>query len=327
MTKNQQLLALAEGRAGLVLSGGGAKGAYQVGVVKCLVKHGVRLSAIAGTSVGALNGAVIAAAPDLDSAADRLEEIWRERLPTILGRELSSLYDLLKAFQELELSRELSSLYEEYMAPYEASLEAGLSLYVGVFRSRGKLVDLAWATAGLIGLSDTPEADFIQVQTLPRREYKEALLASAAYPLICATHSVEGQPYRDGGLGGMSNKQGHTPFAPLVHDAGCHAVIVIHNADGSPWDRHDFPDVAVLEIRPGSPIRRRGGLFDTFDFNAENIDALIEQGSQDAERCLASAAHALILRKEDHAAQARLDRAIQQLANQQLIDPDIRQRK
>jgi len=72
MTKNQQLPALAEGGAGLVLSGGGAKGAYQVGVVKCLADHGVCLSTIAGTSVGALNGAVIAAAPDLDSATDRL---------------------------------------------------------------------------------------------------------------------------------------------------------------------------------------------------------------------------------------------------------------
>ena len=308
MTENQQLLALAEGGAGLVLSGGGAKGAYQVGVVKCLAKHGVRLSAIAGTSVGALNGAVIAAAPDLDSAADRLEEIWRKRLSTIPG--------------PLEVLRELSSLYEEYMAPYEASLEAGLPLYVGVFRSRGKLVDLPWAVAGLIGLSDTPEADFIQVQTLPRREYKQALLASAAYPLLCETRSVEGKPYQDGGLGGMSNKQGHTPITPLVRGAGCRAVIVIHNADGSPWDRHAFPDVVVLEVRPGSPIRRRGGLFDTFDFNAENIDAWIEQGYQDTERCLATAAHTLILREEGRAAQARLDGAIQRL-----IDPDIQKRK
>ena len=313
MMKNQQLPALAEGRAGLVLSGGGAKGAYQVGVIECLADHGVRLSAIAGTSVGALNGAVIAAAPDLDNAAGRLEEIWRKRLSTIPG--------------PLEVLQELSSLYEECMAPYEASLEVGLPLYVGVFRSRGKLIDSAWAIAGLVGLSDTPEADFIQVQTLSRKEYKQALLASAAYPLVSETRSVEGKPYLDGGLGGMSNKQGHTPFAPLVHDAGCHAVIVIHNADGSPWNRHDFPDVAVLEIRPDSPIRRRGGLFDTFDFNAENIDSWMEQGYQDTERCLASTAHALILRKESRAAQARLDRAIQQLANQQLIDLDIRKRK
>ena len=308
MMKSQQSLTLAKGGAGLVLSGGGAKGAYQVGVVKCLAKHGVRLSAIAGTSVGALNGAVIAAAPDLDSAAAHLEEIWSKRLSTIP--------DPLIVFQEL------SSLYEEYMAPYEASLEAGLPLYVGVFRSRGKLIDLAWATAGLVGLSDTPEADFIPMQTLPRKEYKQALLASAAYPLICEARSVEGKPYLDGGLGGMSNKQGHTPITPLVRDAGCQAVIVIHNADGSPWDRHDFPNVAVLEIRPGSPIRRRRGLVDTFNFSAKSIATWIKQGYQDTERCLATTAHALISREESHTAQARLDAAIQRL-----LDTEVQEKE
>ena len=303
MIENQQLPALAEGRAGLVLSGGGAKGAYQVGVVKCLAEHGARLSAIAGTSVGALNGAVIAAAPDLGSAATRIEKIWRERLAGISG---------LLAVRR-ELPNLLSNLYEEYMAPYEESLASGLPLYVGVFRSRGKLIDLAWGAAGLSGWSDTPEADFIQVQTLPRREYKQALLASAAHPFIVNAHSVEGRPYGDGGLGGMSNKQGHTPITPLLRDAGCRAVIVIHNADGSPWDRHDFPDVVVLEIRPDSPVRREGVWSDTFSFNVGNIDHWIEQGYRDTERCLATAAHALILREESHAAQARLDTAIQRL--------------
>ena len=309
MMKNQQLPALAEGGAGLVLSGGGAKGAYQVGVIKCLAKHRVRLSAIAGTSVGALNGAVIAAAPDLDSAADRLEEIWSKRLSTIP--------DPLIVF------RELSSLYEEYMAPYESSFEAGLPLYVGVFRSRGKLVDLAWAVAGLVGLSDTPEADFIQVQTLPRKEYKQALLASAAYPLIVRARSVEGKRYSDGGLGGMSNKQGHTPITPLVRDAGCRAVIVTHNADGSLWDRHNFSEAIVLEIRPGSPIRRREPLADTLDFSAKSsIATWIKQGYQDTERCLATAAHVLISREESHAARAQLDAAIQRLLDTELQEKE-----
>lgn len=309
MTRNQQALALDEGGVGLVLSGGGAKGAYHVGVVQCLADHSVKLTAIAGTSVGALNGAVIAASPDLDSAAARLEEIWRERLSAILG--------LLKVFQELP------SLYEEYMAPYESSFEAGLPLYVGVFRSRGKLVDLAWAAAGLVGLSDTPEAEFIQVQTLPRKEYKQALLASAAYPLVVRARSVEGKRYSDGGLGGMSNKHGHTPITPLVRDAGCRAVIVTHNADGSLWDRHNFPEAIVLEIRPGSPIRRRGPLADTLDFSAKSsIATWIKQGYQDTERCLATAAHALISREESDDAQAQLDAAIQRL-----LDTEVQEKE
>lgn len=39
---------------GLVLEGGGAKGAYQIGAWKALKEAGVKINAVAGTSVGAL---------------------------------------------------------------------------------------------------------------------------------------------------------------------------------------------------------------------------------------------------------------------------------
>ena len=44
---------------GLGLEGGGAKGAYQIGAWKALKEAGVKINAVAGTSVGALNGALI----------------------------------------------------------------------------------------------------------------------------------------------------------------------------------------------------------------------------------------------------------------------------
>ena len=56
---------------GLVLEGGGAKGAYQIGAWKALKEAGVELKGIAGTSVGALNGALICMG-DLEKA----ERLW-----------------------------------------------------------------------------------------------------------------------------------------------------------------------------------------------------------------------------------------------------------
>lgn len=58
---------------GLVLDGGGARGAYQIGAWKALKEAGVKISAVAGTSVGALNGALICM-DDIEKA----EKIWRE---------------------------------------------------------------------------------------------------------------------------------------------------------------------------------------------------------------------------------------------------------
>lgn len=44
---------------GVVLEGGGAKGAYQIGVWKAFLEYGVKIKAVAGVSVGALNGALM----------------------------------------------------------------------------------------------------------------------------------------------------------------------------------------------------------------------------------------------------------------------------
>jgi len=45
---------------GLVLEGGGARGAYQIGVLKALYENGLQFTAVVGTSIGAINGAYIA---------------------------------------------------------------------------------------------------------------------------------------------------------------------------------------------------------------------------------------------------------------------------
>ena len=45
---------------GLVLEGGGARGAYHIGAVKALIENGIEIGAVTGTSIGALNAAFIA---------------------------------------------------------------------------------------------------------------------------------------------------------------------------------------------------------------------------------------------------------------------------
>src|SRR5436190_22943718 len=46
-------------RVGLVLEGGGAKGAYAIGCLRAFHDSGIRFDAVAGTSVGALNAAIL----------------------------------------------------------------------------------------------------------------------------------------------------------------------------------------------------------------------------------------------------------------------------
>ena len=56
---------------GLVLAGGGTKGAYEVGAWKALRELGVDITAIVGTSIGAINGALF-----LQNDFDKVMELY-----------------------------------------------------------------------------------------------------------------------------------------------------------------------------------------------------------------------------------------------------------
>jgi NTE family protein len=80
-------------RTALVLSGGGARGAYQVGVLRGLAELGFmptakgRLDVLVGASAGSINAAALAAYADaFDEGLSRLERVWREIRPTDVFR-------------------------------------------------------------------------------------------------------------------------------------------------------------------------------------------------------------------------------------------------
>ncbi|MFL5287678.1 MAG: patatin-like phospholipase family protein, partial [Rhodopila sp.] len=75
-------------RIALVLQGGGALGAYQAGVYEALHEAGLRPDWVIGTSIGAINGSLIAGNRP-DQRLDRLKAFWKRvghrSLPTLLG--------------------------------------------------------------------------------------------------------------------------------------------------------------------------------------------------------------------------------------------------
>src|ERR1700751_3575654 len=60
----------------LVLQGGGALGAYQAGVYEALSEAGIQPNWLAGTSIGAINAAIIAG-NSAQTRVERLREFWR----------------------------------------------------------------------------------------------------------------------------------------------------------------------------------------------------------------------------------------------------------
>jgi len=75
MSKVFPVRAARQPRTAFVLSGGGNQGVSQVGMLRALLERGIVPDVVIGTSVGALNGAVVATDPVV-SQIDHLEEVW-----------------------------------------------------------------------------------------------------------------------------------------------------------------------------------------------------------------------------------------------------------
>ena len=301
-------------KIGLTLSGGGAKGAYQVGVVKALAEMNVSVDAISGASIGSLNGGVVASAPSLNEAAVRLESLWSElsRLQILQANPSSYLLFLQKSGLKFngaiirkalsKLGFETSHLVEEKGLLKEDPLRVmldkyldsnalnnGIPMFVSVFESNGFFHDILTNLPSILHLTDGKNSDFFNVQSLPIDDQKEALLASAAIPFLFEPKMVGGKIYCDGGLGGWKNSQGNTPVTPLIQNE-CDLIIVSHLEDGALWDRNQFPNTTFIEVRPQSNISRNEGFFsgakDVLGFDSDNVHSWINQGYLDTLHCV-----------------------------------------
>lgn len=153
---------VAAGPVAFVLGGGGVLGAVEVGMVRALLEFGVRPELIVGTSIGAINGALVASDPT-ESAIARLVELWaspsaREVFGDSAPRQLARIARRgthLHSVGPLRrmLVRELggAEAFEDLPVQFEccaASIERAAEHW---FRS-GPLVDAVMASAAVPGL-------------------------------------------------------------------------------------------------------------------------------------------------------------------------------
>ena len=293
---------------GLVLTGGGAKGAYQAGALKYLAEIGLQPQIIAGTSIGALNGAVLAANIPFTDAVKHLNNLWTkigQSKVISLDRNfaLTILHHAAKAFvptfrhwlidfvrtgisddnKALLDPSAIETILKEAVDP--DALKNGTELWVTVFPSlKIPGLDYNWLI-DLVRSGTGTKAQWLCVQDCQDDEtLHNLLLASAAIPLAFPQREVNGQYYVDGAL------EDNIPLGALAA-RGCSHAIVIHLNGGAIWNRHDFPKQTVIEIRPSEKIGSShlpviSEIHSLFDFSPKNIAKLKQMGYQDARRCL-----------------------------------------
>jgi NTE family protein len=171
-----------EGPVGFVLGGGGVLGAAEAGMLRALLEAGVLPDLVVGTSVGAINGAAIAADPTI-AATERLVDVWRHIAAAGLfgGRLWERAWTLLRTRTHLHHEQPLRALLADRLAG-----PAGTALRIEQLPVRFQCVAASIERAAEHWFTDGPLID--------------AVLASAAVPGVFAPVELGGEHYLDGGL-------------------------------------------------------------------------------------------------------------------------------
>ncbi|MFE7182083.1 patatin-like phospholipase family protein [Streptomyces erythrochromogenes] len=312
-------------RIGLVLSGGGAKGAYHVGVLRYLAEIGTEVHAIAGASIGALNGAVLAAAGSMTRGADRLATVWDEvagqteasdGTAGLLVPEETTAEQLARLLPRLSAPALQVSALERLVAAHvdPDRLAQGIPLWVSAFPAVPEIDELrGWSWAlDVVRSRLGARAEWFHVNRLPRHERHQAVLASAALPVILPPRRIGARLYRDGGMAD------NTPAGALARNAGCDLVIVVHLTEGALWDAHDQRALRIVEIRPRRPLRPPGplgGATALVDLSAARLLRLRSQGYEDARHVMEPLRAMLSAVQGARDAQARMVESVTRLEN------------
>lgn len=179
---------------GLVLEGGGAKGAYQIGAWRALKEAGVRIKGVSGTSVGALNGALICM-DDLERAENLWANISYSQVMDVDDELMGKLFDKTQMTGELwrETLREAFRMLGDGgmdIGPLRRLIEENVDEEV----IRKSPVDFYSCT---YSLTDRKELN-VDMKTVPEGQMKDMLLASAYLPGFKNT-KLHGKTYVDGG--------------------------------------------------------------------------------------------------------------------------------
>ncbi|MDC7125572.1 MAG: patatin-like phospholipase family protein [Spirochaetales bacterium] len=228
----------------VVLGGGGARGAYHIGVWRALKELGVQVGGIYGTSVGAINGAIFA----MDES-ELAEQLWM----ALKTDEIISLKPGLFGFN---------------VSP----LENLLRKYIDEDRVRDSQYDYALSSFNLTDL----RIDRFKIEDIPEGKLIDYILASANHPLF-ERKRVLGKTFLDGGV--IKNID-----VDLVDSEKYKTVIVVSLRTFSARDYHDYltdySDFPVDVIYIGAESK----ICSMLDFDPENSKKLISMGYDDCMR-------------------------------------------
>lgn len=267
-------------KIGLVLAGGGGKGAYEVGVWKALVEYGIaeNISVISGTSVGALNAPLFAL-----NHIDTIERVWNEIRPGDIlyfdiYKQVEKIIKFLISYINPALIFRIGFIIREQLL-YGTFSRKGLSRIIDQYLDFNKIngsKQQIYVTC--TQLTVPPKIKRFLLNDESSKKAKNIVLASSAMPFIFPQEEIDGKKYYDGGLPVVGD---NVPVDP-VYEENCDIIIAVL------LNRHDYiktekyPNSKFILIYPQFDP---GGLIKG-TLNFRNAREKIQKGYNDAKRVI-----------------------------------------
>lgn len=199
----------------LVLEGGGARGAYQIGAYKALKEEGYEFKAVIGTSIGAINAALI-----VQGDEEKLEELWRNlSFGDLINVDNNKVQDLIvnKNITKDNLS-EITKVTTDALKSLGINTDKERELlerYVDEGKIRKSKIRFGLVT---FNLSDF-KAEKLFIEDIPKGKLVDYLMASSNLPIFKRA-KIEDKNYLDGGAVDNCSVE-------MLYDAGYKNIVAV----------------------------------------------------------------------------------------------------
>ena len=253
---------------GLALEGGGAKGAFHVGALQAFFDRGIIFDAVTGTSIGALNGAMIA-----QGDFETLKMLWTNAAISKVADVDDAEFDkLMSGDYDRSLVKYLVKKAREVISSRGMPIDKLKSIvdkYIDEDKLRASKIDYGLVT---VAVSNGWEPMELFKEDVPEGLLKDYILASAYYPLYNRPE-IGGKRFLDGGI------YNNCPISPLVRK-GYSDIVAIRTGSRMPMRGVIDRSVKVTYVIPSESL---GG---TVDLRKSHVEYNMKLGYFDALRAL-----------------------------------------
>ncbi len=250
------------GKRAVVLSGGGTKGAYELGVWRALKELSVDYQIVTGTSIGSVNGALMSIG-DYDFA----EKVWRQMvMGDLMGDPPPEKNPILKFLETFFLPPSMRSTRLLAGAVDNTPFLSFVQKNIDADRLMASDVDY-----GLVTVRARDRKPFLLTKAQMKKEkIKDYIIASSSVYPVFPMHTIDGDYYIDGMY------YDNLPIELAVSMGATELIVVDLHLKPQHPEYAGKANVVYL-----TPSRDLGGIL---AFDRQKIDENIEMGYEDAMR-------------------------------------------